>query len=189
MNEQPTHSNQHLASSIEGLLFALGKPLSYVDLQKILHVSLDEIMATLTPMRSQQGRGVVIVDDGSRVELRIAPDVAPLVEEVRREENIRDIGRAGLEVLAATLYRGPLTRAEVDFIRGVHSSQTLRTLTTRGLVRRIQNPKDERSFLYEATTEVLSTMGATHPRDLPDFDETRGKLAALEEAYRKQLHD
>jgi len=172
-----------LGIAIEGLLFALGKPLSRTELQKLLSVDEAALAAALAHLRAQS-RGVVVVDDGTVLELRVAPVVADIVEQVRRDENSRDIGRAGLEVLAAILYRGPLSRSDIDFIRGVNSSQTVRTLTTRGLIRRVQNPRDERSFLYEATTELLAEMGATHARDLPDFDEVRQKLSQLEESYR-----
>ena len=171
------------AAQLEGLLFAVGKPLSRAELARMLDVDAESLERALK-IASHAERGVVLVDDGTEVELRVAPDVADVVERLRRDEQSRDIGRAGLEVLAAVLYRGPLSRADIDFIRGVNSSQTLRTLTLRGLVRRMQNPKDERSFLYEPTTELLATLGATHPRDVPDFDEVRSKLASLEAAYR-----
>ncbi len=177
-------NDQELAACIEGLLFALGKPMSRSELLKILQVEEDSLSRALSLLTNSEGRGVVLVDDGYMLELRVASAVSDLIERVRREENSRDLGRAGLEVLAAILYRGPLSRAEVDFIRGVNSSQTIRTLTTRGLVRKVQNPKDERSFLYEATTELLSQMGTTHPRDLPDFDAVRSKLSQLEASYR-----
>ena len=173
------------SQQIEGLLFALGEPLLYTDIQKLLSISDEVLHATIAHLRAQRNRGVVVVDDGKMIELRVAPEVSELVERVRRNENSRDIGRAGLEVLAAILYRGPLTRAEIDFIRGVQSSQTIRTLTTRGLVRRVPHLKDDRSFLYEATTELLATLGSTHPRDLPDFDVVRQKLSQLEESYKK----
>jgi len=108
---------------------------------------------------------------------------------VRKEEYSRELGRAGTEALAAVLYRGPLTRAEVDFIRGVNSSHTLRTLTMRGLLRKTSNPKDERSYLYEPTTELLATLGVARVEDLPQWSEVREKLATLESAYREKEHE
>jgi segregation and condensation protein B len=84
------------------------------------------------------------------------------------------------------MYRGPLTRSEIDFIRGVNSSQTLRTLATRGLVRKVQNPRDSRSFLFEATTELLATLGVPRAQDLPEYAAVREKLTALEDAYRQK---
>ena len=94
-----------------------------------------------------------------------------------------------MEALSAVLYRGPLSRAGIDFIRGVNSSQTLRTLTLRGLLRRIPNPKDERSFLYEPTTELLAELGVSRLQDLPDYAQVRDKLRQLEEAYRQKQEE
>jgi segregation and condensation protein B len=173
-----------LAQKIEALLFALGRPLSRAELAKLLGANAQDVDAALK--EPAQGRGVVLVDDGAQIELRIAPQAAELVEKVRKDEYARELGKAGQEVLSAVLYRGPLTRSEIDFIRGVNSSQTLRTLAMRGLVRRVPNPKDSRSFLIEPTTELLATLGVSRAQDLPDYQEVRTKLQALEEAYRQK---
>jgi len=145
-----------------------------------------QIEEAITKLK-ERSQGITIVDDGVEVELRVDERSAPLIEKIRKEEYSRDIGKAGLEALSAVLYRGPLTRSEIDFIRGVNSSQTLRTLTLRGLVRKIPNPKDERSFLYEPTTELLAQLGVSRMQDLPDYAQVRQKLQQLEEAYRKPV--
>jgi len=156
------------------------------ELSKLLNAAPEAVEEAVASLAAAGGRGVVVVDDGKAVELRTAPSVSAKIEELRREELSRDIGRAGLEVLAAVLYRGPLTRAEIDFIRGVNSSQTLRTLLMRGFVRKIQNPKDERSFLYEPTTDILGQLGVVSMHDLPEYEDVRAKLSSLEEAYRNK---
>lgn len=176
-----------LRAQIEALLFALGRPLSYMEASKMLGVSVGDVKAALK--EPAEGGGVVVIDDGAQVELRAAPHAADMIEKVRRDEYAREIGKAGLEVLSAVIYRGPLTRSEIDFIRGVNSSQTLRTLAMRGLVRRVPNPKDSRSFLFEPTTELLATLGVVRAEDLPDYREVRTKLVQLEEAYRQKEAD
>jgi segregation and condensation protein B len=179
--------NEALQNQIEGLLFVLGRPVSYVELAKMLGASVEAVAEAIVLIRDSsqnQHRGVVLVDDGRNVELRASQDAAAVIERIRRDEYSRDIGKAGLETLATVMYRGPLSRSEIDFIRGVNSSQTLRTLLMRGLVRRIPNPRDERSFLYEATTELLAQLGISDLRDLPDYAEVKEKLTALEESYR-----
>jgi len=176
------------AVQIEALLFALGRPLSHDEIKKNLGVDDATLHEALAELGQKQG-GVVVVSDGREVELRTAPSAAPVIEKVRKEEYSRDIGKAGLEALSAILYRGPLARAEIDFIRGVNSSQTLRTLTMRGLVRRTTNSKDERSFLYEPTTELLSQLGVSSVQGLPEYESVRTKLAELEEAYRQTQHE
>ncbi len=182
--------NDHtLSMQIEALLFALGKPLARSELAKLLIAPEDDIERALTLLHTSEGRGIVLVDDGVVVELRSAPSTTELIERVRREEYARDIGRAGLEVLAALLYRGPLSRSEIDFVRGVNSSQTIRTLTTRGFIRKV--PRDSSvvgrisSYVFEVTTEVLAAMGATHPRDLPDYEQVQRTLYSLEASYKQ----
>ncbi len=174
-----------MEEQIEALLFALGRPLSRSELIKMVAASPEQIEEALTKLKARSG-GITIVDDGVEVELRVGANNAVLIEKIRKEEYSRDIGKAGLEALSAVLYRGPLTRSEIDFIRGVNSSQTLRTLTLRGLVRKVPNPKDERSFLYEPTTELLSQLGVSRTQDLPDYADVRQKLQQLEEAYRQK---
>ena len=171
---------------IEALLFALGRPISRSELIKMVDARPKQIEEAITKLK-ERSQGITIVDDGVEVELRVDERSAPLIEKIRKEEYSRDIGKAGLEALSAVLYRGPLTRSEIDFIRGVNSSQTLRTLTLRGLVRKIPNPKDERSFLYEPTTELLAQLGVSRMQDLPDYAQVRQKLQQLEEAYRKPV--
>ncbi len=174
------------SAQIEALLFALGRPLSHAEMAKQTGMNPQELADAIADLQQGSGRGVGVVDDGKFVELRLAPETASLIERVRKEEYSRELGRAGQEALAAVLYRGPLTRTEVDFIRGVNSSQSLRTLTMRGLLRKIPNPRDERSYLYEPTTELLSTLGVSRAKDLPDWTEVREKLQALEDAYRQK---
>jgi segregation and condensation protein B len=181
------NSDTTLADNIEALLFAFGS-ISRYELAKKLSASDEALEQGIAALSARLTFGITLVDDGHRLELRTAPNASTLIEKVQKEENSRDIGKAGLEALAAILYRGPLTRAEIDFIRGVNSSQTLRTLTQRGLVRRIENPKDERSFLYEPTTELLAYLGVAAKSHVPEYDTVRAKLEKLEEAYRLKEH-
>ncbi len=173
------------ASHIEALLFVLGKPLSRVELQKTLYASAEEVERAIgvLGMRSERS-GIVLVDDGHVVELRVSANCFDLIERVRKEENTREIGKAGLETLAAILYRGPIPRSEVDFIRGVNSSQTIRTLLIRGLIRKTSTHKGARAAHYEPTTELLSELGLTGLRSLPEYTRIREEIATLEKAYK-----
>ncbi len=178
-------NNETIALNIEALLFALGGPMSRLEISKALTIDISATEEALTLVRNRsEGHGIVLVDDGKEVELRASADASDVIERVRKENYTRDIGRAGLETLAAILYKGPLSRSEIDFIRGVNSSQIVRTLTIRGLVRKIANPKDMRSFLYEATTELLAELGVTQTSELHDQRDVQEKLTALETAYK-----
>ncbi len=181
---------EQIEEKIEALLFALGRPLGRTELQKMLDTTLPDIENAIKKLTERQS-GVVFVDDGNEVEMRVGSGSSTLIEQIRKEEYNRDIGKAGLEALCAVLYRGPLTRSEIDFIRGVNSSQTLRTLTLRGLVRKAENDKERAlpagrrgSFLYEPTTELLAQLGVQRQQDLPDYVDVRQKMQQLEDAYR-----
>lgn len=178
-------NEQEFGNAIEGLLFAQGGPMSRKELAKAFGVDTDTLETGISQLKNRSYKtGIVLVDDGTQVELRAAPEASEVIERIRKEEYSREIGKAGLEALAAVLYRGPLSRSEIDFIRGVNSSQTIRTLLMRGLVRKVPNPRDERSFLYEATTELFGALGVQDARDLPEYREVQEKLATLEASYR-----
>ena len=176
------HRMNNIATQIEALLFALGKPVSRADLAKMLGTSAEDIESAIMHLRDagKDGRGVVLVDDGKEVELRAAPEAAELIARVRREELERDLGRAGAEVIAILLYQGSSTRARIDFIRGVNSSQALRTLAMRGLVRKTSEIRD-RSVVYELTGELLASLGIAAAGDAPEYTAIRARLDSLRE--------
>jgi len=189
MDEQKTPIEQvldfseeevYLAALVEALLFSLGGPVSRKELMAYCSTTAEKIdRAVAFLLAYAPGRGIVPVVSGDMVELRASAVASEIIEKARKESYNRDIGRAGMEVLAAVLYRGAQTRAEIDFIRGVNSAQTLRTLTTRGLVRKIANPKDERQFLYEPTTELLAHLGVAKASEVPEYLAVRTQLDDL----------
>lgn len=175
-------ATQKYALELEALLFALGKPLSRSEVQKLLECTAEHCADAIAYLQSQN-RGTILVDDGDMVELRTNPAARELLERVYKDENERDIGRAGLEVLAAIVYRGPLTRSEIDFIRGVNSSQTVRNLTMRGLIRKTA-ALSGRGTVYEPTTELLATLSLSTVSAAPEYAQLRATLEQLEAAYK-----
>jgi segregation and condensation protein B len=111
--------------------------------------------------------------------LGTAKELSSLIEQLTKEELTRDLGKAGLETLSIVLYQGPISRADIDYIRGVNSQFILRNLLIRGLVERVDNPADARSFLYQTTLQLLSHLGISKREDLPEFDKVREDIAAF----------
>jgi len=102
--------------------------------------------------------------------LSTAPEATKICEDISKEEFNKDIGRAGLEILATVIYRSPISRADIDYIRGVNSSFSLRNLLVRGLVERKTNPKDGRSYLYSPSFRFLQFLGVTDVKKLPEYE-------------------
>ena len=164
-------------------LFAKGEPVKKEQVQKYLGLADEAFSSAIRDAAAflEQG-GLTLVDDGKEIELRTSSAMKELVEKIRKDEFSKDIGKAGIETLAIVLYRGPASRSEIDYIRGVNSSHILRSLAMRGLLRRVPHPKDDRSFLYEPTTELLAHFGISSVQELPEYAEVTAELSQLETA-------
>ncbi len=165
-----------LDSYIEAILFLEGEPIKIKRLAEILdqpEKKINEALETLD--KNLEHRGIRLIRKDSEVMLGSAPEATKICEEVSKEEFNRDIGKAGLEILATVIYRSPVSRADIDYIRGVNSSFSLRNLLVRGLVERKTNPKDSRSYLYSPSFRFLQFLGVTDVKKLPEY-ENFGKI-------------
>ena len=157
---------------IEAILFWKGEPISIKKLAEILKVKEEEIKnAIFNLKRSLEDRGIVLLETGHEVTLGTAPEYSSLIENLQKEELNKELSKASLETLSIVLYKNGATRAEIDYIRGVNSTFTLRALAVRGLVERILDPKDARRYLYRPSFDLLSYMGIKSIEELPDYGE------------------
>ncbi|MFZ2038780.1 MAG: SMC-Scp complex subunit ScpB [Minisyncoccia bacterium] len=176
----------NLENQIEAILFWKGEPVKIKKLAEILAVDESTISAALINLeKNLENRGLVLVHKEDEVTLGTAPDISPLIEKLTKEELIRDLGKAGLETLSIIIYKGPISRADIDYIRGVQSTFILRNLSIRGLVERVTNPKDQRSFLYKPTFELLQYLGVAKIEDMPEFEAVKTELATFEAEKQK----
>jgi segregation and condensation protein B len=168
---------EKLSNGIEAVLFWYGEPISIKKLTQIFSKSEEEIRTVLKNIENNlSNRGIVMIFKEDEVTLGTSKDASEIIDKLTKEELVRDLGKAGLETLSIIIYQGPLTRAEIDYIRGVQSNFILRNLMIRGLVEKIPNPKDQRSFLYKPTFELLSFMGISKLEDIPGFKEARAEI-------------
>jgi segregation and condensation protein B len=171
-----------LASRIEALLFSEGGPLALTKLAKLLGVSDADIRTALDELDARLTGGLSLIHTDTEAALAVSQDTAGTIEDALTREE-REIGDAGLEVLAILLYRGPSTRATIDYIRGVNSSFSIRTLLTRGLVERTHNPDDTREYLYRPTVELMAHLGTKNSAELPEYATITAELAAFEASH------
>jgi segregation and condensation protein B len=159
-----------LPEMIEGVLFYKAAPMKIAALARFFEVTEQEV----------HGTALRILVTDTEAGLVTAPELSETIEKLRKDDFRKDIGKAGAETLAIILYRGPLTRAEIDSIRGVNSTFILRNLLVRGLIERRDNPKDQRTFLYASTPELLAHLGITKREDLPGFADIMNALDTFE---------
>ncbi|VAW32449.1 hypothetical protein MNBD_CPR01-531, partial [hydrothermal vent metagenome] len=99
------------------------------------------------------------------------PQAYEIVKTLRESEFSKDLGKAGLETLAIIIYRKGATRSEIDWIRGVNSSATVRSLSLRGLIEGKEDSIDRRRIRYQATPDALAYLGVSKSEDLPQYAE------------------
>src|SRR3990167_4800539 len=178
---EPSMDNS-LSNKIEALLFSEGGPLAKKKLTQLLDVDTKDIDGAARLLSaSLQGRGLALIESETELALAVQGELKETIEKAYEKDLGREVGDAGLEVLTILLYRGPSTRSQIDYIRGVNTSSTIRTLTAPGLIERTQNPGDQREYLYRATTELLAHLGVRNLAELPDYAKIASELAAFEQ--------
>lgn len=165
------------------ILFTAAEPFQKKDLAKLLAVSEDKLVPVFDALREMlTDTGLALIETEQAVELRTTPDAAPILKKLREDELSRDLGKGSLETLAVIAYKDGVTRSEIDWVRGVNSSASLRTLLMRGLIEGREDPKDKRRLCYRLTTEALAHLGIATIADLPRSEELQTKTdAVLEE--------
>ncbi|OGG68413.1 hypothetical protein A3E65_00860 [Candidatus Kaiserbacteria bacterium RIFCSPHIGHO2_12_FULL_56_13] len=166
--------------ALEALLFAAGEPVEKGELMKLLGIDEEGLDMALEALGSAlKSRGLAIVEADKEIELRTAPEAANIVKKLRENELSRDLGRAGLETLAVIAYRSGSTRSEIDWVRGVNSSTSVRTLLVRGLVRGDEDERDRRKIRYSLTPEALAHLSVKRGRELPRYSELSQEAEAV----------
>jgi segregation and condensation protein B len=162
----------HLRGLIEALVFAADKPMRTSELARLASAPVQQVRALLAELRdTYAGRGIVLSEIAGGWVFRTSVQYAPFVRELTSERPVR-LTRAQVETLAIVAYRQPITRPEIDDIRGVDSGATLKLLLERDLLR-ILGKKDEpgRPLLYGTTSRFLEFFGLKSLSDLPTLRE------------------
>lgn len=169
-----------LDAQIEAILFFKTDAMSIRKLSELLNVNKELVEEALTQLKVKlEGRGVSLTRHGDEVMLTCAKEASLLIEKLAKDELEGELSRASVETLSIVLYRGSVTKSEIDYIRGVNASFILRALQIRGLVERTQNPKDGRAFIYKPTIELYNFLGITKKEELPDYEKLMKELDLL----------
>ncbi len=176
MNEQ-NDSIKKTSNVVEAILFISGEPLSIKKLSEICEVDEQTIERSLEELSKQmEERGLRLLKKDEMASLVTAPEATAYIEKYIKEEVMGDLTKAALETMTVIAYKHPISRPEIDYIRGVNSAFTLRNLIMRGLVERVSDKKSGRMYFYRPTIEFMKFMGLARFEDLPHFTEFRREL-------------
>jgi segregation and condensation protein B len=171
-------------ASLEALLFIHGEPLTYKKIEAVLEVEREEletIIAALKKDLESDTRGLQLISDRDKVQLATKPAFNNILESFVKEEISEDLSPASLEALSIIAYLGPISRARLEYLRGVNSIVILRSLMIRGLIERFQDPEHPSGFLYRATFDLMKHLGIKEKGELPDFEKFQELLKVFDQ--------
>ncbi len=162
-----------LSGKIESLLFASTKPLTIKRLAELCGVKPDQIesaVAGLTEKYNQDEQGINLLKHSTTVQLVTNPLNSKLITDFLKEEQAGELTRPALETLTIVAYRGPISKIQLDTIRGVNCALILRNLMIKGLIE-AKHHKDKLQTSYQVTADFVRYLGLNGIQELPDYQE------------------
>jgi len=177
----------NLEVKLEALLFASPGPATIGQLATALEVSEAEIKSALSSLEAlYANRGLRIQYHQGAAQMTSAPDYAPEIERLLQLDHQGHLSRAALEVLAIITYKQPITRPDIDSIRGVNSDSSLKTLLRYGLIEEIGRTSGPgRPILYRTSGEFLQHFGLSSLEQLPEIQIESQKVLPSHDDSRK----
>lgn len=176
-------------ASLEALLFIHGEPLTYKKISAVLGIVKEELAPIIEAYRAKlegEERGLQLIADKEKIQLATKPEFNKILEDFMKEELTEDLTPASLEALSVIAYLGPISRAKLEYLRGVNSIVILRNLMIRGLVERIPDPEHASGFLYQPTFDLMKHLGLAKKEDLPEFEKFQELLRVFEAQEKPQ---
>jgi len=161
-----------IKKQIESLLFISNKPLTIKKLADLVGRSKAEIETVVEVLKQEYNdseRGIKVAVNGNEVQMVTAPESSEVVEKFLKEELTGEMTKPQLETLTIIAYRGPITKADLEQIRGVNCSLILRNLMIRGLVK-AHLDKKLMTTVYQVTMDFVRFLGLTSVKELPDYE-------------------
>jgi segregation and condensation protein B len=160
-----------LAAQLAAVLFAAAGPLTVAEAARVLDIPVTRLEQVCGYLDEQPPLGLALQRHTDQIQLTTSPAASPAVERYLGAPPPVRLSRAALESLAVIAYRQPVTRAEIDFVRGVNSDTAVATLVARGLVTEVGRKETVgRPALLATTSECLQYLGLRSLDDLPPLD-------------------
>jgi segregation and condensation protein B len=181
---ESSNGKNNSTAALEALLFIYGEPVDAKKATKLLGISAEEFAVAVAELKKElasEGRGLTLVEHEGSVQIATKPQFSALLGTVLKAEMHEALSPASLETLSIVTYAGPIGRAEIDYIRGVNSSFTLRALLLRGLIDRDTDPERANAYRYKPSVELLHHLGVSSINELPEFERFRTLVATLKQ--------
>jgi len=164
--------DKNILSGLESLLLAVGKPLAIKDLPKLLSVEDKEVEQAIKDLQekyNQDDWGIHVAVNNKKIQLTTNPKNAKILREYFKDQITSELTKPSLETLTIIAYRQPVSKEELEQIRGVNCSLILRNLLIRGFIE-AQEKKADLVTTYSLTIDFLQHLGVNSAEELPDYE-------------------
>jgi len=168
-----------LESKIEAVLFVYGELMPISRLAGILETTEESARSAILSLQEKfitDSRGLNLIIHENGVQLITRPEYGSLIEKIIKDEVRAELTPASLETLSIIAYLAPVSRATIEYIRGVNSSFILRNLLIRGLIERKPSSHRANVYLYQSSLNLLKYLGINSIEELPDFPKYRSLI-------------
>lgn len=169
---------------LESLIFVSGKPIKIKKLSQISKTKEEEVKSYLEELDNEYEkgeRGFRIIFKSDSAQIVSNPEYAGYVKSLVTEDLREDLSRVALETLSIIAYRGPITRSEMELIRGVNCIYILRNLLIRGLIEKTKSGKDARRSIYQVSFKLLRHLGIKSVKYLPQYEKLSKEVLLSQE--------
>lgn len=177
-----------IKSQIESLLFVTIKPISLKQISELVGKPIKEVEQVTDELMAAykaEGRGMQIIKNENKYQLVSSSENAEIVKELVKDETTGELSRPSIETLTIIAYRGPISKIDLDRIRGINCSLIVRNLLLRGLIE-VKQDKTKNDIYYTVTFDFIKFLGINDVKELPDYeklhkDDTIDRVLAGEE--------
>lgn len=172
----------NLKSQLESLLLVAAKPLKINEIASLFSLEVGELEKSLQELAleyEETNRGLRIISQGDKYQLSSAPESAEIIKKFLQNETAGELSQPSLEALTIIAYRGPISKFDLERIRGVNCTLIIRNLMLRGLIEeKFDRTRNEN--LFSASLDFIKFLGVSRLEDLPDYHDLRDNQALNE---------
>ncbi len=173
------NNKQKQKSIIEGILFVNGEPYSIKKISNFLKLSYKETKKIIEELKEEYQKrksGLSFVEMDDKIQMVTSNYISYDLEKFLAKNFSENLSPALLETLSIIAYKGPISRLQIDEIRGVNSSYPLRMLLLRGLIEKESHPTIPNAFIYKVSFDFLRYLGINNLNELPEYERFRNEI-------------
>jgi segregation and condensation protein B len=171
------HNTITLTQKIFQTLLYFGEAVSFIDLAKFLNIKIEEIIENLINIEDfSKSLALNLIQTETHLEITLSPEISKIINTNKTAQLKEDLSESSLEVISVVLYKEKVSKAEIDFVRGVDSSRSIKSLLLRGL---IEKSVIKNKTFYLPTIDTLKYLNINKHHDLIEFKEINDRLKNL----------